>query len=108
MTSRASRVLFLASSAIIAVTPVRAQDGDGRLGLAFAQEACASCHAVRKGGRSPNSGAPAFEVIAAVPGMTALALQSILQTSHREMPNLILIANERANVIAYILSLNSK
>jgi hypothetical protein len=37
--------------------------------------------------------------------MTGLALQSMLQTSHREMPNLILQTGERADLIAYILSL---
>ena len=48
-----------------------------------------------------------FDVIAAVPGMTGLALQSMLQTSHREMPNLILQSDERADLIAYILSLRA-
>ena len=75
-------------------------------GLALAQRLCAQCHAVRKDqARSPNENAPRFEVIASVPGMTAIALSAALNTSHRSMPNIMLEADERANIIAYILSL---
>jgi len=88
-----------------APTAVKAQDGDARRGLTVAMETCAGCHGIRKGQRSPNPNAPPFETIAAVPGMTGLALQSALLTSHREMPNLILPADERVDVIVYILSL---
>jgi mono/diheme cytochrome c family protein len=102
------RVVLVASFAAMACLPARAQDTDARRGLAFATQTCAECHGVRAGERSRNPAAPAFEVVAGVPGMTALALQAALQTSHREMPNLILQANERADVIAYILSLAPK
>ena len=75
-------------------------------GLALAERLCAQCHAVRKEqARSPNQNAPRFEVIASVPGMTAIALSAALNTSHRSMPNIMLEADERANIIAYILSL---
>ena len=75
-------------------------------GLALAQRLCAQCHAVRKDqARSPNENAPGFEVIASVPGMTATALSAAINTSHRSMPNIMLEADERANIIAYILSL---
>jgi mono/diheme cytochrome c family protein len=103
--SGALRVALLSSSVIAAVSPVQAQDGDTRRGLALARETCAVCHGVREDELSPNSSAPPFELIAAVPGMSRLALQSMLQTSHREMPNFILQADERADLIAYILSL---
>lgn len=91
----------------MAVTAAHAQSGDARRGLVVAGDICATCHAVRKGERSPNAEAPTFETIAAVPGMTAIALQSSLQTSHTSMPNLILQAEDRANVVAYIMSLKS-
>jgi mono/diheme cytochrome c family protein len=77
-------------------------------GLEVAQHICANCHGVRTGERSPNANAPAFPVIATVPGMTTIALQAALQTSHKTMPNVILSDNDRAAVIAYILSLKSK
>src|SRR5947208_666319 len=104
----AMRVVLVASLLGMAGFSASAQDADARRGLAFASQTCAECHAVRAGERSPNGGAPAFDVIAAIPGMTTLALQAALQTSHRDMPNLILSANERADVIAYILSLVQK
>jgi hypothetical protein len=37
--------------------------------------------------------------------MTSIALSAALNTSHRTMPNIILQADEQADVIAYILSL---
>ena len=91
----------------LAVTATYAQSGDPRRGLAVAQDICAACHAIRKGERSTNANAPTFETIAAVPGMTTIALQASLQTSHTSMPNLILQADDRANVIAYIMSLKA-
>ena len=89
----------------MAVFPASGQEGEARAGLTVAQGTCAVCHAIRKGQQSANANAPAFEKIASVPGMTAIALQASLQTSHRSMPNLILSADERKNVVAYVLSL---
>ena len=73
-------------------------------GLALAQRLCSQCHAVRKEqAQSPNENAPRFQVIASVPGMTSISLSAALNTSHRTMPNIILQADEQADVIAYIL-----
>jgi mono/diheme cytochrome c family protein len=90
-----------------ATGPAAAQQvGEPRAGLELAQRLCAQCHAVSKDdGRSPNANAPRFQTIAAVPGMTATALSATLNTSHRTMPNVILDAEQQANIIAYILSL---
>jgi mono/diheme cytochrome c family protein len=87
--------------------PCDAQEiGQPGRGLALAQRLCVECHAVRKDqARSPNENAPRFDVIASVPGMTAIALSAALNTSHRSMPNIMLEADEQANIIAYILSL---
>ena len=75
-------------------------------GLASAQHLCAECHAVQKGqARSPNDNAPPFAAIASVPGMTATALSATLNTPHRTMPNIMLAADEQADIVAYILSL---
>jgi len=82
------------------------QVGEARAGLELAQRLCAQCHAVGKDeGRSPNANAPRFQVIASVPGMTATALSAALNTSHRTMPNIILDAEQQANIVTYILSL---
>jgi mono/diheme cytochrome c family protein len=75
-------------------------------GLQRARHLCAGCHAVEASqDRSPDPSAPRFAVVASVPGMTAIALNAMLNTSHRTMPNIMLTADERADIIAYILSL---
>jgi cytochrome c len=77
-------------------------------GRALTQRICADCHAVVPGQRSPRAGAPTFEAIAAVPGMTTAALTVALRTSHRTMPNIVLEAQELDDVVAYILSLKPR
>jgi len=80
--------------------------GQSSRGLALAQRLCAECYAVQKVySRSPNANAPRFQAIASIPGMTATALSAALNTSHRTMPNIMLAADEQADIIAYILSL---
>jgi mono/diheme cytochrome c family protein len=103
---------FMAVAVLIAAAPSLAlaqEIGDPVKGLAVAQAQCAGCHALYKGaGVSPNFRAPTFETIAAVPGMTAIALNAALQTSHVTMPNIILARDDQRNVIAYILSLQPR
>ena len=80
--------------------------GQAGHGLALAERLCAQCHAVKKQQKaSPNRDAPPFGEIASLPGMTSIALSAALQTSHASMPNIMLEAEERADIIAYILSL---
>jgi mono/diheme cytochrome c family protein len=91
----------------LATAPGEAQEiGQASRGLALARQLCTECHAVQKEQKqSPNLDAPRFQVIASMPGMTAMALSAALNTSHASMPNIILQADERADIIAYILSL---
>ena len=80
--------------------------GDVQQGRALANQVCSECHAVGPAdSRSPNVLAPRFEAVAATPGMTAMALNAFLHTSHRAMPNLLLTADQTSGIIAYILSL---
>jgi hypothetical protein len=80
--------------------------GQASRGFVLAQRLCADCHAIQKEyARSPNANAPRFQAIASTPGMTAMALSAALNTSHRSMPNIVLAADEQADIIAYILSL---
>jgi hypothetical protein len=60
------------------------------------------------GQRSPRAGAPTFEAIAAVPGMTTAALTVALRTPHRTMPNIVLETQELDDVVAYVLSLKPR
>jgi mono/diheme cytochrome c family protein len=90
--------------------PTHAQDQNSvQRGRTVAESRCAGCHAVRPGeATSPNTAAASFAGIAAAPGVTELALQAMLQTSHRTMPNLIIDVDSMRDVIAYILSLGKR
>ena len=84
----------------------RAEDGSAEAGLAYARAMCSECHAMRRDDvLSPNPKAPPFAKIANTPGMTGAALFVILQTPHTDMPDLIIPAKDKADVLAYILSL---
>jgi mono/diheme cytochrome c family protein len=98
-------VTFLALSVVVG--PVHAQGiGDPQEGFALAQQVCSECHAIRKGlARSPNSRSPTFIELATAPGMTAAALLVALTTPHAGMPMFMLTAEQREDVIAYILTL---
>jgi mono/diheme cytochrome c family protein len=93
-------------AAFLLGTPALAQDrGDVKRGSQLALGTCAVCHSVGKGGRSTNPSAPPFRTIAETEGMSEMALSVALQTPHHEMPNIMLDPQERADVIAYIMSL---
>ncbi len=74
------------------------QLGDPAAGERLAAVNCAKCH-------SADGAAPAFTKIAAMPSTTQMSLSVFLQTSHGSMPNHILSAADRSDLIAYILSL---
>lgn len=84
------------------------EDGNVGRGLVVAQRECATCHGVTGAqGFSPVAKATPFIQIANTPGMTGMALNVWLTNPHPSMPNLVLAPRERADVIAYILSLKS-
>lgn len=75
-------------------------------GRVYADNACASCHAVAPGQvRSPNPKAPTFTAIAKTPGMTLMAFNVWLHTSHPTMPNLIIAPDEIEALSAYLYTL---
>ena len=82
------------------------EPGDPAMGLRYAHQVCAQCHAVEKGDRfSPNRLAPSFQDVANTPGMTHISLTVALRSVHENMPAYVLAPDERDNIIAYILSL---
>ena len=102
-------ILVWAGFALIGSPALADEMGNVRNGAAFAEAACSTCHAVRpRQDRSPNSKAPSFERVAAMPGMTWTALHAWLVTPHPTMPNLILSAGDKDDLAAYILSLKRK
>jgi mono/diheme cytochrome c family protein len=91
----------------ISFNEIRAQEiGDTQNGLAWAQQVCSECHAIRRGqARSPNTRSPTFSELATTPGMTVGALMVALTTPHAGIPMFLLTATQREDIIAYILSL---
>jgi len=88
------------------VSQAASAQGDLAVGLSVAAQVCSECHAIAKAQiRSPNSRSPTFTELAKTPGMTAAALTVALTTPHAGMPMFILTPDQRAGVIAYILSL---
>jgi cytochrome c2 len=104
-----SIALIMAAGVLLLDAHVFAQDaGDAIRGWKLAVRACAGCHEIRHEARSGNPRAPTLTAIANTKGMTAIALNVALLTSHRSMPNVVLNAQDRADVIAFILTLKAK
>jgi len=100
------RILTLMMFGIAFCCGARAEEGSTEAGLTYARTICSECHAIRGDDvLSPNPKAPPFAKIASTPGTTGAALFVILQTPHRDMPDLIIPAKDKADVVAYILSL---
>jgi mono/diheme cytochrome c family protein len=99
----------LAAAILVLSGTAAAQDPDVRAGRMTAETNCVECHVVR-GGRDVAStgGPPSFERIANAPGMSPLALQATLQTSHRTMPNVMLEPDELRGIVRYILTLRRR
>jgi mono/diheme cytochrome c family protein len=89
----------------VAASHLHAQ-GNPQAGLALAQQVCSECHAIRaEQVRPPDSKAPTFVELSTTRGMTSTALSVALATPHAGMPMFIFTAEQKENVIAYILGL---
>ena len=82
--------------------------GNAAAGLKYAQKACSDCHAVERDTEMLFSQAPSFQEVADTEGMTPRALVVWMSTSHPNMPDLIIPPDDMDNVIAYIMSLQTK
>lgn len=80
--------------------------GNAALGLAYAQQTCAACHAISAGDmRSPDARARPFDAIANTPGITRTALNAWLHSSHTNMPDFIVDAESSEDLHAYLMTL---
>jgi mono/diheme cytochrome c family protein len=102
-----SRVALSAILLLLLTLAAQAQViGDPQKGAVLARDVCTECHAVRdRQLLSPNVGAPTFYEIANSLGMTAAALTVTLTTPHAGMPMFMFTAEQRQDLIGYILSL---
>jgi mono/diheme cytochrome c family protein len=111
------RVLVVAAvfalAACAGATPVpdpRGEDiGDPAQGFAYARAVCSQCHAVGPGDmQSPNAMAPPFQRIADTPGLTRLAFNAWMRSSHPTMPDFVVTDTEIDDLHAYLASLASR
>lgn len=84
------------------VLPAAAQEpsAGGRLAVRW----CMACHVVEANQRKATDNAPSFREIAGRPGTTAASLDRYLSREHTLMPDFLLSSQERAALVAYILS----
>jgi mono/diheme cytochrome c family protein len=103
------RIALLVTLVTLSIaTSQAAEVGDPTKGFALVREGCGQCHATRKGDSfSPNLRAPTFVKLATTPGMTGVALNVALTTPHAGMPMFMFSAEEREDIIVYILSLKT-
>lgn len=94
-----------AASLWIVAGAAAAQPADGRK---LARTQCAACHDVGVGKQAQGNEGPSFHDIAKMPSTTELSLKVFLRSSHRNMPNLMLTADEIDALAAYILELGGK
>ena len=82
---------------------------DAARGRAYAEQRCAACHAIGAGESvSPYPTATAFQLVADTPGMTQIALNAWLHTSHPTMPDLIVPPQRVDDLWAYLETLRSE
>ena len=76
-------------------------------GHRLAEAWCETCHAVKPHMAGMSDQAPSFEAIANRHGTTALSLKVFLNTSHQNMPNLVISPDQADALASYILSLKT-
>ena len=102
----ASTVLALMALGLFSAPASSAEVGDIGRGRTYAERVCAQCHAVGPSEtKSSRPDAAPFSVISRLAGLNAMALTVFLQTPHSEMPNLVVVGQDRDDLIAYIISL---
>lgn len=101
--------IFAVLVALSPPTGVGAQEaGDPKFGLEYARAHCAQCHEVESHKNIvPQLEAPSFPELANTPDLTEHTLLVALQTAHKSIPDFKLKDEDRANVVAYIMSLRA-
>jgi len=99
--------LALAPISMLALAgALHAAELDERIGEGLARRDCAMCHTV--GPTTVHELPPSFSELAQNPATTQASLEFLLTHPHDVMPNLQLGTDERAELIAYILSLRDR
>jgi mono/diheme cytochrome c family protein len=109
----AGRILLATGIVLAAVSsPGRAQTdspGNPAFGRQVAADFCSDCHVVLPDQeQSRRQSAPNLVNRVRDPGVTEMALRSYLQTSHPQMPNVMLNREQTDDLVAYLLSLKER
>ena len=109
------RLCFALIVALAALFAVRLHSAGGATlspdsvaaGHRLADAWCKGCHAIgaATAGAGATKPAPDFMAVANQPATTELSLKVFLQTSHRNMPNLVIAPGQADDLVNYILSL---
>ena len=106
MPSKGNRAVLLGLALLAPIIGSANAQPSAEGGKVLAQGMCAECHAIQSAQlQSPNRYAPPFETIANIRGMSSPALWSMLHSSHRRMPNIILRPEQTRAIVTYILTL---
>lgn len=93
----------LAFASLFLALPAAAQDPSA--GGSLAVRWCMACHVVEPSQSKATDNAPSFRAIAEAPGTTANSIDRYISRGHTLMPDFSLSSQERAALVAYILSL---
>jgi mono/diheme cytochrome c family protein len=104
---KAATLLIVGASILAAVHAARAEDGDPVRGGAIAQQQCARCHDVAKGGAFKMM-PPSFQSIAIYRTKPDIWARIIAPSPHAAMPDMTwtLTADDVQDLLAYIVSLD--
>jgi mono/diheme cytochrome c family protein len=102
-------LFVIGASLLIAPAAAIAQEGDPVKGLAIAQQQCARCHDVTKGGAFKKM-PPSFQSIAIYRTKPDIWSRIIAPSPHAAMPDMTwtLTTEQVQDVLAYILSLDQQ
>ena len=97
--------------AIAAIFLVRLHNAGGTpasnsvAGRKLAEAWCAACHDIDARSGTAHGSAPDFAAVANLRSTTELSLKVFLQSSHANMPNVMMTPEQRGDLVDYILSL---
>lgn len=102
----ATAIVAAATSAAWSGHATAAEYGDAGRGAEVAKRLCVNCHALPESTqKAAEDAAPPFTALAERDDLSEKSLQTTLSAPHGPMPSATLSRQERADVIAYLLSL---